>query len=96
MKLYRATRFRFIIDKVDAKLGNVEKEIKFDKLVIGICLCIIALEIILLVFSSESGRLTVPSVVGAILAAFSICALPIMIKELKNDKEKAKRLSDEN
>ncbi len=94
MKLYRATRF--IIDKVDAKLGNVEKEIKFDKIVIGICLCIIALEIILLAFSSESGRLTVPTIVGAILAAFSICALPIMIKELKNDKEKAKRLSDEN
>ena len=94
MKLYRATRF--IIDKVDAKLGDVEKEIKFDKIVIGICLCIIALEIILLAFSSESGRLTVPTIVGAILAAFSICALPIMIKELKNDKEKAKRLSDEN
>ena len=94
MKIYRATRF--IIDKVDAKLGNVEKEIKFDKIVIGICLCIIALEIILLAFSSESGRLTVPTIVGAILAAFSICALPIMIKELKNDKEKAKRLSDEN
>lgn len=94
MKLYRATRF--IIDKVDAKLGNVEKEIKFDKIIIGICLCIIALEIILLAFSSESGRLTVPTIVGAILAAFSICALPIMIKELKNDKEKAKRLSDEN
>lgn len=94
MKLYKATRF--IIDKVDAKLGNVEKEIKFDKIVIGICLCIIALEIILLAFSSESGRLTVPTIVGAILAAFSICALPIMIKELKNDKEKAKRLSDEN
>jgi hypothetical protein len=94
MKFYRATRF--IIDKVDAKLGNVEKEIKFDKIVIGICLCIIALEIILLAFSSESGRLTVPTIVGAILAAFSICALPIMIKELKNDKEKAKRLSDEN
>ena len=94
MKLYRARRF--IIDKVDAKLGNVEKEIKFDKIIIGICLCIIALEIILLAFSSESGRLTVPTIVGAILAAFSICALPIMIKELKNDKEKAKRLSDEN
>lgn len=94
MKFYRATRF--IIDKVDAKLGNVEKEIKFDKIIIGICLCIIALEIILLAFSAESGRLTVPTIVGAILAAFSICALPIMIKELKNDKEKAKRLSDEN
>jgi len=94
MKFYRATRF--IIDKVDAKLGNVEKEIKFDKIIIGICLCIIALEIILLAFSAESGLLTVPTIVGAILAAFSICALPIMIKELKNDKEKAKRLSDEN
>jgi hypothetical protein len=94
MKLYKATRF--IIDRVDAKLGDVDKEIQFDKIVIGVCLLIIALEIILLAFSSSLDCLIVPTIVGAFLAAISVCTLPIMIKELINDKEKAKKLSDEN
>lgn len=94
MKLYRATRF--IIDKVDARLGNVEKEIKFDKTVIGVCLSIIAVEILLLALSSTLDCLVVPTIVGAVLAALSICALPVMIKELIDDTQKAKTLSDEN
>lgn len=50
MSMHRATRF--LIDKVDNRLGDVDKEIKFDKTMISGCLGIVALEIILLSLST--------------------------------------------
>lgn len=50
MRMHRATRF--LTDKVDNRLGYVDKEIKFDKTMISGCLGIVALEIILLALST--------------------------------------------
>ena len=50
MSMHRTTRF--LIDKVDNRLGDVDKEIKFDKTMISGCLGIVALEIILLALST--------------------------------------------
>ena len=90
---YRGSRF--IIDKIDAKLGNVDKEIEFDKKMIYGCLGVIALEIILLALTSVSPFFTVPAIVGAFLAALAIFIIPIMTKELEDDRKKAEKMKAE-
>jgi len=93
MSMYRASRF--LIDKVDNKLGNVDKEIKFDKTMISVCLGIVALEIILLALSTPFPFFQVPAIIGAFLCALSLFIIPVMVKELKDDREKAKRMKEE-
>ena len=93
MSLYRATRF--LIDKVDNKLGNVDKEIKFDKTMIYSCLGVIAFEIILLALSGISRFFLILSIIGAFLATLSLFTIPVMVKELKDDQEKAKRIKQQ-
>lgn len=92
MSMYRATRF--LIDKVDNRLGDVNKEIQFDKTMISVCLGIIALEIILLALCTLVPAFQVPAIIGAFLCALAIFIIPIMVKELKDDREKAKRMND--
>ena len=82
---------RFLIDKIDAKLGSVDKEIEFDKTMIYGSLAVIALEIILLALTSVSDFFNVPAIVGAFLAALCIFIIPIMIQELKDDLKKAEK-----
>ena len=92
MSMHRATRF--LIDKVDNKLGDVDKEINFDKTMISVCLGVIALEIILLALSTPVPFFQVPAIVGAFLSAMALFIIPVMVKELKDDREKAKRMKD--
>lgn len=90
MGRYRASRF--LIDKIDAKLGDVDKEIKFDKNMIYGSLAVIALEIILLALTSVSEFFNVPAIVGAFLTALCIFIIPIMVQELKDDQKKAEKI----
>ena len=94
MSMYRATRF--LIDKVDNKLGDVDKEIKFDKTMISVCLGIVALEIILLALCTPVPFFQIPAIVGAFLSAIALFIIPVMVKELKDDREKAKRMKENN
>ena len=80
-----------MIDKVDNKLGDVNKEISFDKFMIGLSIGIIAVEIVFLALCSAVPALQVPAIVGAVLCALALFILPVMVKELKDDKQKAKR-----
>jgi uncharacterized membrane protein len=83
---------RFLIDIIDAKLGDVDKEIEFDKNMIYVSLGVIALEIILLALTLVSSFFTIPAVVGAFLAALAIFIVPVMVKELEDDKKKAEKM----
>ncbi|MBR5175094.1 MAG: hypothetical protein IKW89_04080 [Bacteroidales bacterium] len=90
MGRYRASRF--LIDKIDAKLGDVDKEIDFDKNMIYGSLAVIALEIILLALTTVSEFFTIPAIVGAFLAALCIFIIPVMVQELKDDQKKAEKM----
>ena len=94
MSMYRATRF--LIDKVDNRLGDVDKEIKFDKTMISVCLGIVALEIILLALCTAVPFFQIPAIVGAFLCAIAIFIIPVMVKELKDDRGKAERMKENN
>ena len=87
---YRSSRF--LIDRIDAKLGDVNKEIEFDRTMIYVCLGVIALEIVLLALSGAVSLFKYPSIVGAFLAALCLFILPVMVKELKEDQEKALKM----
>ena len=93
MNMHRSTGF--LIDKVDNRLGDVDKEIKFDKIMISSCLGVIAFEIILLALSSLGRFVLVLSIIGAFLAALSLFIIPVMVQELKDDQEKAKRMKQQ-
>ena len=83
---------RFLIDIIDAKLGDVDKEIEFDKNMIYVCLGVIALEIIFLALNLVSSFFIIPAIVGAFLAALAIFIIPVMVKELEDDKKKAEKM----
>lgn len=89
MSMYRASRF--LIDRVDKRLGDVNKEIKFDKNMIFICLGIIGLEIILLALSSLTSFFVIPAIVGAFLAAIALFIIPVMVQELRDDQKRAEK-----
>lgn len=89
---YRSSRF--LIDKIDAKLGDVNKEIKFDKIVIFVALGIIAVEVIALLLSGFS-FFRILAIIGAFFAAASLFIIPVMIQELRDDKEKAKAMNEQ-
>lgn len=89
MRSYKATRY--LIDKVDDKLGSVEKEIRFDKAMIRGSLAVIALEIILIVLASFFSVFGIPAIVGAFLAAIGLYVFFVMEKELRDDLAKAKK-----
>ena len=88
--MYRGSRF--LIDKIDAKLGDVDKEIKFDKSMIYGSIAVIALEIILLLLTSVSPLFNVPAIIGAFFAALAIFIIPVMTKELEDDKKKKEKM----
>lgn len=83
MSMHRTTRF--LIDKVDNRLGDVDKEIKFDKTMISGCLGIVELEIILLALSTLVSFLQISAIIFAFLCAIAIFIIPVMVKELKDD-----------
>ena len=89
MRSYKATRF--LIDKVDEKLGSVEKEIRFDKAMIAGSLSVIALEAVFIVLALFFSVFQIPAIIGAFLAAIGVYVFLVMEKELKDDRAKAEK-----
>lgn len=62
---------RFLIDKIDSKLGSVEKELKFDKVAIAVGIVLLIAFILVLIFCTEARPvLTVVSILVIIFAAY--------------------------
>ncbi len=79
---------RYIIDKIDARLGDVEKEKKFDLACIFISVLIIALSAVLM--SIDKVKLMI---VGLFLAIIGVSFLYTMIKEYIADCRKGRSIT---
>ena len=80
---------RFLIDKIDSKLGSLDKELKFDKMLIyiGIGIIIFFAFIILLIIN----KYPVLALFCALIIMFGIFLSYTMIKEYLSDLRKAKK-----
>jgi hypothetical protein len=62
---------RFLIDKIDSKLGSVDKELKFDKVAIAVGVVLLIAFILVLIFCTEARPLlTVVSILVIIFASY--------------------------
>ncbi len=86
MKNYKGSRF--LIDAIDRRLGSVEKELKFDKImiVIGI-LCTVIPAVLMSIVSETAPKL---SILLLILAMFGIVLIITMTKEYISDLRRSK------
>lgn len=76
---------RFLIEKIDQKLGSTEKEIKFDKVVIIVGILITMISAIVLFLGIESKPVSEISCISFFLG---VCLTYTMIKEYIDDKKK--------
>lgn len=80
---------RFLIDRIDERLGSVEKEIKFDKIAISVGATLTVAGILLFCLCGiESPGLYV---LGIIFGMAGITIMYVLTKELISDKKKAKK-----
>lgn len=86
MKNYKANRF--LIDKIDKRLGSLDKELKFDKIMIAVGVFLIVAPIILLQFTAENNP--VLSVLFLMLALVGIGITTTMVKEYLCDLKRKK------
>ena len=86
MKNYKGSRF--LIDAIDRRLGCVEKELKFDKImiVIGI-LCTVIPAVLMSIVSETAPKL---SILLLIVAMFGIVLIITMTKEYISDLRRSK------
>lgn len=86
MKNYKGSRF--LIDAIDRRLGSVEKELKFDKImiVIGI-LCTVIPAVLISIVSETAPKL---SILLLIVAMFGIVLIITMTKEYISDLRRSK------
>jgi len=86
MKNYKGSRF--LIDAIDRRLGSVEKELKFDKImiVIGI-LCTVIPAVLMSIVSETAPKL---SILLLIVAMFGIVLIITMTKEYISDLRRSK------
>lgn len=79
---------RFLIDAIDRRLGSVEKELKFDKImiVVGI-LCVVIPAVLISIFAETSPKL---SIILLIVAMFGIVLIITMTKEYISDLRRSK------
>ena len=82
----RATRF--LIDRIDSKLGSVEKELKFDKIAIGVGLAIMVISAFVLGLAVDRPAL---AVLCLMLIIFGFFLAYVMVKEYIDDLKKAKK-----
>ena len=85
-----------MIDKVDKKLGSVEKEIRFDKVMILGSIAVIAVEVIVIILSMFLSALRIPALIGVFFAFICLYIFFIMENELKNDQAKAEQCETGN
>ncbi len=89
------SKARYWIDKIDAKLGDVDKEIKMDKTVIAISIGFIVFSAIIILLASifPYRFLVAIAVVSGFIAFLFLYILIIMVRELHDDIEKKKGAS---
>ncbi len=80
----RATRF--LIDRIDSKLGSVEKELKFDKIAIGVGLAIMVIFAFVLGLVVNSSPAL--AILCLILIMFGFFLAYVMVKEYIDDRKK--------
>lgn len=86
MNNYKANRF--IIDKIDRRLGSIDKELKFDKIMILVGLVVAIAPVILLHFTAE--RVPELSVIWLLLSMFGMVMAITMSKEYISDLKRTK------
>ena len=79
---------RFLIDKIDSKLGSVEKELKFDKVVIGVSVVLMVAFAVILAQCSNAHP--VLSIIRILMIIFSAALIVLMVKEYLEDLKKLK------
>ena len=85
MSNYRSKRF--LIDSIDERLGDVEKEKKFDLIMVAVGVALIIAGILLITLIKESGKLAILYIFMVMLGVFLAYA---MTKEYIDDCKKAK------
>lgn len=78
---------RFLINKVDKRLADVEKEKKFDIIMIVAGICVLLLGVFLVILHTETSRLAV--FFGVIAMMIGITLIITMTKEYIADCKKA-------
>ena len=86
MTNYKANRF--LIDKIDKRLGSLDKELKFDKIMIAIGVFLIVVPTILVQFTAEKSPKL--SVLLLMLALVGIGITTTMVKEYLNELKRKK------
>ena len=81
---------RFLIDRIDERLGSVEKEIKFDKIAIAVSVLIIIAGILISSLSANAGKGTI-AIAGVLLVMVGGALLFAMVKELISDTKRANK-----
>ena len=84
---------RFIINKIDAKLGSIEKELKFDKIAIAVGIGVAILCVFLMFILSDSHP--VLSLFLGLFVIFGLCIAYTMAKECFDDLKRFKTQSKE-
>jgi hypothetical protein len=91
MKNYKGSRF--LIDAIDRRLGSVEKELKFDRIMILIgVLCAIVPAMLMPVVVEKIPKL---SLLLLVVAMFGIVLIITMTKEYINDYKKSKNAKNQ-
>ena len=81
---------RFLIDRIDERLGSVEKEIKFDKIAIAVSVVVMIVGIIVSSFSLYNGK-GATGILGILIAMAGGAVLYAMVKELISDTKRANK-----
>ncbi len=77
---------RFLIDKIDNRLGSLDKEIKFDKILICVGVLISAVSILVLILSSDSHPIL--SIITILATMFGLILTYTMIREYISDRKR--------
>lgn len=85
---------RFLIDAIDERLGDVEKEKKFDLIMVAIGLALIVTGVLLLSLCISNHAWTAIIYLFMIMAGVALCY--VMTKEYIDDCRKAKRQQSNN
>ena len=81
---------RFLIDRIDERLGSVEKEIKFDKIAIAVSVLIIIAGILISSLLANAGKGAI-AIAGIMLVMVGGALLFAMVKELISDTKRANK-----
>lgn len=81
---------RFLIDRIDERLGSVEKEIKFDKIAIAVSVVVLIIGVVMSTLSMNNGKGAI-GILGILITMAGVAILYAMVKELISDIKKANK-----